>query len=219
MEEPARAELEAKLRLDDLYEDEQARLVLQGIKLSGFKLGYVPDRIGNFVEIGENDYFTGEWVPTKDDEGKVIVKEVTPALYFRWKNLLLTKLSMITDYRRFLDMRKKEKFLVQKAIKAKKVAAVVPAPRLLPGRIFKRNIRRYQPREFDVSRAAIQRIACEMLQNNNRFQLLALEALQSAAEAYLVGLFSDARLAAAHGRRKTLMPKDVALARRIRKDN
>lgn len=63
-----------------------------------------------------------------------------------------------------------------------------------------------------------------------RFQASALAALQEAAEAYLVGLFEvslatsktrglliqDTNLCALHGKRVTIMPKDMALARRIR---
>ena len=41
-------------------------------------------------------------------------------------------------------------------------------------------------------------------------------ALQEAAEAHLVGLLEDANLCAIHGKRVTIMPKDIQLARRIR---
>ena len=41
-------------------------------------------------------------------------------------------------------------------------------------------------------------------------------ALQSASEAYLVGLFEDTNLAAIHAKRVTITPKDLQLARRIR---
>ena len=41
-------------------------------------------------------------------------------------------------------------------------------------------------------------------------------ALQEAAEANLVGLFEDTNLCAIHGKRVTIMPKDMQLARRIR---
>jgi histone H3/H4 len=34
-------------------------------------------------------------------------------------------------------------------------------------------------------------------------------ALQEAAEAYLVGLFADTNLCAIHGKRVTIMPKDL----------
>ena len=47
-------------------------------------------------------------------------------------------------------------------------------------------------------------------------QETALEALQEAAETYLVRLLDDANLCALHARRITLMPRDIQLARRIR---
>ena len=46
----------------------------------------------------------------------------------------------------------------------------------------------------------------------------ALEAIQTAAEAYLVGLFEDANLCALHAKRVTIMIKDIFLAKRIRGD-
>ena len=49
-----------------------------------------------------------------------------------------------------------------------------------------------------------------------RFQSTALLALHEAAEAYMVQLFEDTNLCAIHARRVTIMPKDIALARRIR---
>jgi len=42
--------------------------------------------------------------------------------------------------------------------------------------------------------------------------------MQEAAEAFLVGLFEDANLCAIHGKRVTVFPKDMELARRIRGD-
>eukprot|EP00727_Mastigamoeba_balamuthi_P000132 m51a1_g10115 putative histone h3 (148) ;mRNA; r:27585-28187 len=44
----------------------------------------------------------------------------------------------------------------------------------------------------------------------------ALEALQESAEIYLTELFEDAYLCALHGKRVTLMVRDIQLARRIR---
>jgi len=52
-----------------------------------------------------------------------------------------------------------------------------------------------------------------------RFQFAAIMALQEAAEAYLVILFEDAVLCAIHAKRKTVMPKDIQLARKIRGQN
>ena len=49
-----------------------------------------------------------------------------------------------------------------------------------------------------------------------RWQGTALLALQEAAEAHLIGLFEDCNLCAFHGKRVTIMPKDMQLARRIR---
>jgi histone H3 len=40
--------------------------------------------------------------------------------------------------------------------------------------------------------------------------------LQDAAESYLIGLFEDSNLCALHGKRVTIMPKDIQLTRRIR---
>jgi len=47
-------------------------------------------------------------------------------------------------------------------------------------------------------------------------QSMALLALQEAAEAYLVGLFNDTNECALHGKRVTIMTKDMQLALRIR---
>ena len=49
-----------------------------------------------------------------------------------------------------------------------------------------------------------------------QWQNLALEAIQHAAEDYLIGLMEDANLSALHAKRVTIMPKDIRLARRIR---
>ena len=51
-----------------------------------------------------------------------------------------------------------------------------------------------------------------------RFQSQALQALQEASEAYIVGLFEDTNLCAIHAKRMTVMKKDMDLARRIRGD-
>lgn len=51
-----------------------------------------------------------------------------------------------------------------------------------------------------------------------RWQGTALLALQEASEAHLVSLFEDANACAIHGKRITIMPRDLQLARRIRGD-
>jgi histone H3 len=50
------------------------------------------------------------------------------------------------------------------------------------------------------------------------YQSSALDALQEATEAYLIGFFEDAYLLSLHAKRVTLMPKDLILAYRIRGD-
>ena len=49
-----------------------------------------------------------------------------------------------------------------------------------------------------------------------RFQASALQALQEAAEMYMVILMEDTNLCAIHAKRCTIMAKDMRLARRIR---
>ena len=49
-----------------------------------------------------------------------------------------------------------------------------------------------------------------------RWQSLALEALRTAAEDYLVKMFEDANLVCIHAKRVTVMPKDIQLVRRLR---
>lgn len=49
-----------------------------------------------------------------------------------------------------------------------------------------------------------------------RWQSQAIQALQEAAEAFIVHLFEDTNLCAIHAKRVTIMQKDIQLARRIR---
>jgi histone H3/H4 len=49
-----------------------------------------------------------------------------------------------------------------------------------------------------------------------RMQSQAIAAMHEAAEAHLVGIFEDTNSIAIHAKRVTIMPKDMALARRIR---
>ena len=83
-----------------------------------------------------------------------------------------------------------------------------------------REIRRYQKStELLIRKAPFMRLAREIAQDYKtdlRFQGAALAAIQHATECYLVGLFEDTVLCAIHAGRKTIMPKDIQLARRIR---
>ena len=93
--------------------------------------------------------------------------------------------------------------------------------RYRPGTVALREIRRYQTStELLIRKLPFQRLVREIAQDfitDLRFQgLLAVLALQEAAEAYLVGLFEDTNLCAIHAKRVTIMPKNIQLARRIR---
>jgi histone H3 len=83
-----------------------------------------------------------------------------------------------------------------------------------------RDIRKYQRNtNLLIRRLPFQRLVREIAQNYKediRFQSTALLALQEASEAYLTGLFADSNLCAIHGKRVTIMVKDIRLARRIR---
>ena len=101
-----------------------------------------------------------------------------------------------------------------------------PKPhRYRPGTVALREIRRYQKStELLIRKLPFNRLVHELSQDANtrsvgeqmRFQAAAVIALQEAAEAYLVGYFDDANLAAIHAKRVTVMPKDFHLIKRIR---
>lgn len=92
--------------------------------------------------------------------------------------------------------------------------------RYRPGTVALREIRRYQ-RSTDllIRCAPFQRLVREVAQDfklDLRFAVGAVQALQEAAEAYLVNLFEDTNLCTIHAKRVTISPKDMQLARRIR---
>ncbi|KAL9106813.1 MAG: hypothetical protein Q9227_008235 [Pyrenula ochraceoflavens] len=97
--------------------------------------------------------------------------------------------------------------------------------RFKPGTIALREIRRYQ-RSTDLLllklpfARLVREVAISILPsssvNDMRWQSQAIQALQEAAEAFLVHLFEDTNLCAIHAKRVTIMQKDIQLARRIR---
>ena len=95
-----------------------------------------------------------------------------------------------------------------------------PHRRFRPGTVALREIRKFQKSTdllihklpfFGLVREIAQEFKADL-----RFASLAVDAIQEAAEAYLVGLFEDTNLCAIHAKRVTIMPKDMQLARRIR---
>ena len=75
--------------------------------------------------------------------------------------------------------------------------------RYRPGTVALRDIRRYQKStKLLINKLPFQRLVREIAQDvklDLRFQASAVEALQEASEAYLVGLFEDTNLCAIHG--------------------
>lgn len=89
-----------------------------------------------------------------------------------------------------------------------------------------REIRKYQRGyELLIPKAPFARLVREILEDvaaelhgefQYRIQGSALAALQESTEAYMYGIMEDANLCAIHGKRITLMQKDLQLARKIR---
>jgi len=107
--------------------------------------------------------------------------------------------------------------------------------RYRPGKKALLEIRHYQETtELLITKVSFQRLVRELVQNiqakkrqeprnadgppveDVRFEPQALQALQEAFEAHLVGLYEDSYLCASHAKRVTLMERDMRLAQRIR---
>ena len=84
-----------------------------------------------------------------------------------------------------------------------------------------KEIKKYQSNtEMIVRRLPFQRVVKEIIQkvwDDLRLQSTAILALQEAGEMFLVGLLEQSNLCALHAKRVTIMPKDVQLARHIKK--
>ncbi|XP_076890859.1 histone H3-like centromeric protein CENH3 isoform X2 [Bidens hawaiensis] len=94
--------------------------------------------------------------------------------------------------------------------------------RFKPGTKALREIRRLQKGTELLIPAApfirtVREISNYMAPDVTRWQAEALQALQEAAEDYLIQLFEDSMLCAIHAKRVTLMKKDWELARRLGK--
>jgi len=97
--------------------------------------------------------------------------------------------------------------------------------RFRPGTQALREIRRYQQStDLLILKLPFARLVREIAQyilpfqvgQELRWQSQAIQALQEATEAFLVHLFEDTNLCAIHGKRVTIMQKDIQLARRLR---
>ena len=89
------------------------------------------------------------------------------------------------------------------------------------GTVALKDIRHFQKTSvLLIWKLPFQRLVREIAQDfktDLQFQSAAILCLQEAAEAYLVRLFDDANLCAIHARRVTIMPKDIQLARGIKR--
>ncbi|PXF49488.1 histone H3 [Gracilariopsis chorda] len=92
--------------------------------------------------------------------------------------------------------------------------------RFRPGTRAIMEIRKYQrTTNLLIRRLPFARLVKEITQSFHhdlRWRVDAVEALQAAAESFVVSLMEDANLCAIHGKRVTIMPRDIHLARRIR---
>jgi len=108
----------------------------------------------------------------------------------------------------------------RRATKSKAGGKAAVKSRYRPGTVALRDIRKLQRSwELLISKLPFQRLVHEISQeytNSPRFSASAVLALQEASEAYLVRLVQDAQLCAIHGKRETVMSKNIQLSRRIR---
>jgi histone H3 len=109
----------------------------------------------------------------------------------------------------------------RKSIKKKHAPRAPPKEKLRfrrsrPGTLALREIRHYQSSgRLLIPRMPFLRLIKDYI-TEYRLQQSAVDALQQAAEMFLVQLFEDAYLCSLHSNRVTLMPKDISLATRIR---
>jgi histone H3 len=94
--------------------------------------------------------------------------------------------------------------------------------RYRPGTVALREIRKYQKStDMLLRKLPFQRLMREVAQQfktDLRFEKGAAKVLQSAAEEYLVSVFSDSNLNSIHAGRVTILAKDMDLATKIRRD-
>ncbi|GMT33066.1 hypothetical protein PFISCL1PPCAC_24363, partial [Pristionchus fissidentatus] len=130
---------------------------------------------------------------------------------------LATKLQTKRDKHRSLSH-------MGKTSSPQKIKIAAPRRCLITANVLK-DIRRYQ-RSVDllIPKMPFRRVVRQIMEKFNtggdplRIQSVAVEALQEAAEMYLVGVFDDANMAALHAKRVTVMPRDLDLIRRIRRE-
>jgi histone H3 len=106
--------------------------------------------------------------------------------------------------------------------RAERQGGVRPNKRYRPGTVALREIKYFQrSTQLLLRKSPFHRLVREVAQKMMvRYDILwqstALEALQEASEAYLIGLFEDSNIVAINAKRVTIMPRDMQVVRRIR---
>ncbi len=103
---------------------------------------------------------------------------------------------------------------------AQKAIAVRKPHRWRPGMVALREIQKFQKNTDLLIRKApfqhlVRKIALKFGKSDLQMQSTAVLALQEAAEYFMVDVVSDTNLCAMHGKRVTIMKKDMVLACRI----
>lgn len=95
-----------------------------------------------------------------------------------------------------------------------------PRYRHAPGSLALREIRKYQKStDTLIPKATFSRLTRQLtleIKPGHRWTKTAVDALQQAAEAFVVGVLEEANLCAIHGKRVTIMDRDIALTLRLR---
>ena len=100
--------------------------------------------------------------------------------------------------------------------------------RYRPGTVALREIRRYQTTtDTLIPKRSFQLLVQEVVQNEcrlrgiecKRIQSMALLGLKTACEQYIIDLFSQTQIAAIHGKRVTIQPKDMSIVLQFRGDH
>lgn len=103
---------------------------------------------------------------------------------------------------------------------AKKHLLEKPKKRFRPGTVALREIRKYQKStEHVLPLAPFRRLVREIINDvrpDLRMTTGSVDALREAAEVYMCTIFEESQLLAIHGRRVTVMPKDMQLCLRLR---
>ena len=106
--------------------------------------------------------------------------------------------------------------------KSPRSAGVKKPHRFRPGTVALREIRRQQRSTDSIFPfAAIKRLAKEIAQDFDEdiiFRDNAIRGIRAYIEDHLIGLYEDANISAIHAERKTVSPKDIQIARYIRRE-